>query len=95
MFDPADVDTVDALDFFMATRPEWMARGACLEPGVDSAMFYSYSPALIDAARTVCARCPVMELCLDHALEHAEQGVWGATSEEQRRRLRRTMRRAS
>ena len=44
----------------------------------------------IEAAKAVCATCPVSEHCLAYALEtNQETGVWGGTSEEERRRLRR------
>ena len=38
----------------------------------------------------MCRSCPVVEECLAYALEtNQEAGVWGGTSEEERRRLRR------
>ena len=44
----------------------------------------------LEAAKTLCYRCPVAEECLAYALvADQEFGVWGATSEEERRRLRR------
>ena len=45
----------------------------------------------IDAARNVCLQCPAKEPCLEFALAtNQDSGVWGATSEEDRRHLRRT-----
>jgi WhiB family redox-sensing transcriptional regulator len=42
----------------------------------------------VDKARKICAECPVKETCLEHALEHRiEHGVWGASSERERRRI--------
>ena len=44
----------------------------------------------IEAAKKVCESCPVRSPCLQFALEtNQEAGIWGATSEEERRRLRR------
>jgi WhiB family redox-sensing transcriptional regulator len=41
-----------------------------------------------ERARAICARCPVQELCLDHALSVGEpHGIWGGLNELQRRRL--------
>lgn len=38
-------------------------------------------------AKQVCARCPVINDCLAHALTHDERdGVWGGKSPEERRR---------
>jgi WhiB family redox-sensing transcriptional regulator len=39
-------------------------------------------------AKAVCAECPVVRACLDWALHHEKFGVWGGTSERQRRFLR-------
>ena len=40
-------------------------------------------------ARLICAECPVIAECLDHALVTRELvGVWGGKSERERRRLR-------
>ena len=41
-------------------------------------------------AKVVCRRCPVLEPCLEWALDTAQEaGVWGGTSEDERRVLRR------
>jgi len=40
-------------------------------------------------ARSVCHRCDLTEECLDWALKHHELGIWGGTSERERRVLRR------
>ena len=43
----------------------------------------------IDAAKQVCDECPVTGQCLEFALAtNQEAGVWGATTEEERRKLR-------
>lgn len=49
-------------------------------------------PALIqtDEAKAVCRRCPVTERCLAWALrDDAVEGIWGGTSEGERRAMRR------
>jgi WhiB family redox-sensing transcriptional regulator len=44
----------------------------------------------IDNAKRVCQACPVQRDCLDFALAtNQDSGVWGGTSEEERRKLRR------
>ncbi len=44
----------------------------------------------VDAAKVVCRRCPVVEPCLTWALETGQDaGVWGGTSEDERRALKR------
>lgn len=45
----------------------------------------------IEAAKAVCTTCPSQVPCLEFALgSNQDSGVWGATSEEERRHLRRT-----
>jgi WhiB family redox-sensing transcriptional regulator len=44
----------------------------------------------IAAAKAVCEACPVKDPCLRFAIEtNQDNGVWGGTSEEERRGLRR------
>jgi WhiB family redox-sensing transcriptional regulator len=41
-----------------------------------------------DAAKRVCAACPVRQECLDYALRVREQyGIWGGLTEVERRAL--------
>jgi WhiB family redox-sensing transcriptional regulator len=43
----------------------------------------------IQAAKSVCQSCTVQTACLEFALAtNQESGVWGGTSEEERRKLR-------
>lgn len=45
----------------------------------------------IEAAKAVCFACPSQVACLEFALaSNQDSGVWGGTSEEDRRHLRRT-----
>jgi WhiB family transcriptional regulator, redox-sensing transcriptional regulator len=71
---------------------DWRDQAACR--GIDPELFFpigNAGPALlqIGRAKQVCARCPVRMPCLDWALDSGQEaGVWGGTSEEQRRALR-------
>ena len=48
----------------------------CVQAG--PALFFSESPAELEAAKRLCARCPVRATCLAGAVERAEPwGVWG------------------
>ena len=42
----------------------------------------------VEAARAICRPCPVRQECLEYALEHNFVGVWGATSDRQRRQMK-------
>ncbi|MGH8904407.1 MAG: WhiB family transcriptional regulator [Egibacteraceae bacterium] len=71
----------------------WRTKAACLDE--DPELFFPVGvtgPALdqIEQAKAVCQRCPVVDDCLEWALETNQQdGIWGGLSEDQRRTLRR------
>ncbi len=64
----------------------WMAQGLCrFEP---PSTFFPSDGVGVETAKRICAACPVKEPCLEYALEHRiDHGVWGGTSERQRRRI--------
>ena len=75
-------------------RLPWQSRGVCGEE--DPELFFpigNTGPALlqIEEAKAVCRRCPVMNECLQWALNGrlAEFGVWGGLSEDERAAMRR------
>jgi len=66
--------------------PEWMAAGLCAE--VDPELFFPESGAPNRDAKRICGGCEVRAQCLAYALAHRERfGVWGGTTERERRRL--------
>jgi WhiB family redox-sensing transcriptional regulator len=71
----------------------WRDAAACRDTDPD--LFFpigTTGPAVdqISAAKQVCDSCPVKDPCLEFALaNNQDSGVWGGTSEEERRRLRR------
>ena len=70
--------------------PTWRLEAACRGWPQPEVFFPGRGDTnAVRAARAVCAGCPVREPCLAFALaEHILEGVWGGTSERQRRRLR-------
>lgn len=75
-------------------RPDdWRTGAACRS--TDPELFFpvgTTGPAVdqIDSAKAVCSTCPSQAPCLDFALTtNQDSGVWGGTSEEERRKLRR------
>lgn len=64
----------------------WMAQGNCRN--YPPQVFFPSDGVGVDRARKICAGCPVVTLCLEHALENRiEHGVWGGCSERERRRI--------
>jgi WhiB family redox-sensing transcriptional regulator len=74
-----------------AARRDWWQAAACRTADPD--IFFpvsAHGPGREDTARAkaVCARCPVRRQCLQFALAtHQVHGVWGGTTEEERRLL--------
>lgn len=72
---------------------DWRAVSACRD--TDPSLFFpvgTTGPALeqIAAAKAVCDSCEAKDPCLQFALStNQDSGVWGGTSEEERRKLRR------
>lgn len=65
----------------------WRAEGACYQTPKLTPLFFW--PLYTDAAKRICAGCPVKAQCLAEALANDEQGVWGETTEAERHNLRR------
>jgi len=70
--------------------PPFWSEGACA--GVDPELFFPERGASTREAKTVCSTCPVRAECLGWALtNHEKFGIWGGTSERERRRIKRRM----
>ena len=71
---------------------DWMSRGACQHE--DPELFFpiaSEGPALerVNAAIGICLRCPVRSECLSFGLTATREGIWGGTTQRERRAIRR------
>ena len=75
---------------------DWREHAECRSEDPD--LFFpigTSGPALLqtEQAKAVCRRCPVREPCLEWAMETDQTlGVWGGTSETERRALKRRIR---
>jgi WhiB family redox-sensing transcriptional regulator len=71
---------------------DWRDVAACRDTNPD--LFFpvgTTGPAIeqIEQAKAVCRECPAQVPCLEFALmTNQDSGVWGGTSEEERRKLR-------
>ncbi len=78
-------------------RDEWRKFAECRDTDPD--LFFpvgTTGPALeqIANAKAVCRSCEVQGLCLEYAVStNQDSGVWGGTSEEERRQMRRARQR--
>lgn len=70
-------------------RPRWQDQALCEQRGLPMDVMFPSDPHGVKVAKQVCGDCPVRAACLEYALEHNEEfGVWGGTSENERRRIR-------
>ena len=75
----------------------WRELAACRD--YDPELFFPIGKAglgraEVQQAKAVCAECPVREQCLEFALKTGQDfGVWGGCDEDERRLLRRSLRR--
>jgi WhiB family redox-sensing transcriptional regulator len=72
---------------------DWRDHAACRD--TDPEVFFPTGTTgaaieQIEQAKAICRECPVQAPCLDFALNtNQDSGVWGGTSEEERRKIRR------
>ena len=82
----------------LAGKTTWRAQARCL--GSDPDLFFPLGGtgeplAQAETAKRICHECEVRNVCLQYALETNQvTGVWGGTTEEERRSLRRNWVRA-
>lgn len=76
-------------------RNRWLDEAACLD--LDVNLFFPEPGKLahiqVARAKSICKSCTVREQCLDYALSFSDRsipGIWGGTTESERRRLKRT-----
>ena len=65
---------------------KWMAEGLCADKHPST--FFPSDGVGVEKARKICDECPMKQRCLEYALcNRIDHGVWGGTSERQRRRI--------
>ncbi len=68
---------------------KWMDDGRCM--GLSPTEFFPTDGDGVIDAQQICDGCPVIDECLEYALTNRIfQGVWGGTSERERRRILRS-----
>jgi WhiB family redox-sensing transcriptional regulator len=78
------------------TEPTWREHAECRHASPE--LFFpigTTGPAVteIEEAKRVCAVCPVQPQCLEFALRTRQEfGIWGGTTEDERRGLLKLMR---
>jgi WhiB family redox-sensing transcriptional regulator len=83
--------TPSPLSFTTDLVSDWKTRAACA--GQPDSLFFpgpDSTQATIEKARAICAGCSVTIECLEYAFEaNQRSGIWGGTTEDERKSLRR------
>lgn len=80
-------------DYLPPPPGAWVERAAC--KGAPTEIWFSErgENRVMQAAKQICADCPVTADCLTYALDHGiKHGTWGGKSERERRLIRRDIR---
>ena len=86
------------MDMVAVMKGEWQRQGPCRDE--DPELFFPIGEVGVAAAeqiseaKIVCGGCPVRAECLAWALALDEQGVWGGTTDDERRAIKRAGSRA-
>lgn len=82
---------IEELDWTNTKPGAWVARAVC--SSVDPELFFPNRGESPVEAKAVCRSCPVRRECLEFALEtNQTYGIWGGTSDQERRRIKRNVR---
>ena len=76
---------LELLDRALET-PAFFADANC--KNADATLFFAESNSKIARAKAICAECPIKIMCLNWAVRNAEEGIYGATTPCERKKLR-------
>lgn len=69
--------------------PAWRKTADYNCKGMGFATFFPTDAIGVAAAKEICEGCPAKRLCLEFALQNADDhGIWGGVSERQRKKMR-------
>ena len=83
----------DSLDKYhsyevLSEPPTWRKQSACR--GLDTNMFFVNAGQTVKATKIkkqLCKNCVVRKSCLQYALDNKCKGIWGGTSEHERKKF--------
>lgn len=67
---------------------DWRDEALCAQTDPDAFLPEKGGAALMAQAIAICNTCPVRQACLDYAVANNEIGIWGATTNAQRAKIR-------
>jgi WhiB family redox-sensing transcriptional regulator len=95
MIQPREVQRPTHVPTSYERGPDWREDALCAQTGGDDHHPLDGDRAAAQRAKKICQACTVTAECLAWALEHDQRfGVWGGTTERERRDMRRAHKRA-
>lgn len=73
-------------EYSIAGENSWIYEGKCADE--DPEMFFSKDEQVQKIAKQICETCDVKAECLDFAIKQNQSGVWGGTSDKERRQFK-------
>jgi hypothetical protein len=67
-------------------RPEFFAQAECSPETAD--LFFAEEPCEIAEAKAICGSCPIQQQCLEWAVLHEDDGIYGGTTPQERELIR-------
>lgn len=74
------------IEFAVPKEFDWMREAVCAS--ADPEEWFPEKGGTSYKAQRICQTCPVINECLQYALDHNLAGIWGGTSAKERRMLR-------
>ncbi len=77
-------------------QEDWMLEGGCVYS--DTELFFPVGSSMkamkqANEAKAICMECPVVTECLEYAIRtNQDSGIWGGTTEDERKSIRRQYR---
>ncbi len=77
-------------------KEDWMLEGGCVYS--DTELFFPVGSSMkamkqANEAKAICMECPVVTECLEYAIRtNQDSGIWGGTTEDERKSIRRQYR---
>lgn len=68
---------------------EWWGKEAKCKDMEDKDFFFPEDGEGVEAAKAFCRNCPCRPACLEFAIRMRQPGVWGGTSENDRKKIAR------
>ena len=79
---------MSVVDIVIRNTEEWMKSAVCASS--DPEEWFPEKGVTAHKAKRICATCPVINECLQFALDHGETGIWGGTTGRERERMLRS-----